>query len=342
MNHFELQSYATSYDTLSDDPFENLNRGMILLANAFRQRYSTPANNRLRTSSNIGRHVYVQGETSMCKQRLMGIVVMLGKRQGMLEALCKRLQQQSTNEGEDKSTATCIMIERIKEVDTNSTSDANPSYDTDGLSEGSRCVFLTFLIVLRPFKTLCFFNYALILRQDYDITSSLRRGALQVNSIPSGFLSINAVLDPSKQENLSVNKIHGFGVSFIIGMSVARGSSPYLSTMKSVRIWPLMDVLVDLQSLQCKADEVDCHWLRVSSANNTMLIAFLAADSYIISTSLGLGAVNMGNSAIRCFISLSACSAWDPLEIALLYASLQGFEKRQRFFYRIWGVYGVV
>nr|GFC42621.1 hypothetical protein [Tanacetum cinerariifolium] len=28
-------------------------------------------------------------------------------------------------------------------------------------------------------KTLCFFNYALILRQDYDITSSLRRGALQ-------------------------------------------------------------------------------------------------------------------------------------------------------------------
>nr|GEV30847.1 hypothetical protein [Tanacetum cinerariifolium] len=46
--------------------------------------------------------------------------------------------------------------------------------------KGSRCVFPTFPIVLRPFKTLCFFNYALILRQDYDITSSLRRGALQV------------------------------------------------------------------------------------------------------------------------------------------------------------------
>nr|GEV62154.1 mitochondrial inner membrane protein OXA1-like [Tanacetum cinerariifolium] len=45
---------------------------------------------------------------------------------------------------------------------------------------GSRCVFLTFPIVLRPFKTLCFFNYALILRQDYDITSSLRRGALHL------------------------------------------------------------------------------------------------------------------------------------------------------------------
>nr|GEW42020.1 zinc finger, CCHC-type [Tanacetum cinerariifolium] len=30
-----------------------------------------------------------------------------------------------------------------------------------------------------PFKTLCFFDYALMIRQDYDITSSLRRGALQ-------------------------------------------------------------------------------------------------------------------------------------------------------------------
>nr|GEY02805.1 hypothetical protein [Tanacetum cinerariifolium] len=44
---------------------------------------------------------------------------------------------------------------------------------------GGRCVFPTFPIVLRPFKTLCFFNYALMIRQDYDITSSLRRGALQ-------------------------------------------------------------------------------------------------------------------------------------------------------------------
>nr|GFA29071.1 hypothetical protein [Tanacetum cinerariifolium] len=45
---------------------------------------------------------------------------------------------------------------------------------------GSRCVFPTFPIVFRPFKTLCFLNYALMIRQDYDITSSLRRGALHV------------------------------------------------------------------------------------------------------------------------------------------------------------------
>nr|GEV36104.1 retrovirus-related Pol polyprotein from transposon TNT 1-94 [Tanacetum cinerariifolium] len=33
-----------------------------------------------------------------------------------------------------------------------------------------------------PFKTLCFLNYALMIRQDYDITSSLRRGALHKRS----------------------------------------------------------------------------------------------------------------------------------------------------------------
>nr|GFB88920.1 hypothetical protein [Tanacetum cinerariifolium] len=40
-------------------------------------------------------------------------------------------------------------------------------------------VFLTFPFVFSPFKTLCFLNYALMIRQDYDITSYLRRGALQ-------------------------------------------------------------------------------------------------------------------------------------------------------------------
>nr|GFB30808.1 hypothetical protein [Tanacetum cinerariifolium] len=32
----------------------------------------------------------------------------------------------------------------------------------------------------KPFKTLCLLNYALMIRHDYDITSSLRRGALQL------------------------------------------------------------------------------------------------------------------------------------------------------------------
>nr|GEZ62669.1 hypothetical protein [Tanacetum cinerariifolium] len=55
---------------------------------------------------------------------------------------------------------------------------------------GSRCVFPTFPIVLRLFKTLCFYDYALILRQDYDITSSLRRGALQVEISTSVLIKI--------------------------------------------------------------------------------------------------------------------------------------------------------
>nr|GEZ80925.1 zinc finger, CCHC-type, retrotransposon Gag domain protein [Tanacetum cinerariifolium] len=35
-------------------------------------------------------------------------------------------------------------------------------------------------LIRQTFKTLCFLNYALMIRHDYDITSSLRRGALQL------------------------------------------------------------------------------------------------------------------------------------------------------------------
>nr|GEY58013.1 hypothetical protein [Tanacetum cinerariifolium] len=59
------------------------------------------------------------------------------------------------------------------------------------IRQGSRCVFPTFPIVFRPFKTLCFFNYALMIRQDYDITSSLRRGALQHSEHPEQSKSIH-------------------------------------------------------------------------------------------------------------------------------------------------------
>ncbi|GKB06037.1 hypothetical protein Tco_0834270 [Tanacetum coccineum] len=47
----------------------------------------------------------------------------------------KESNETHSDEEEDESTAICIMIERIKEVDTNSTLDANPSYDIDGLSK---------------------------------------------------------------------------------------------------------------------------------------------------------------------------------------------------------------
>nr|GEX89742.1 hypothetical protein [Tanacetum cinerariifolium] len=59
---------------------------------------------------------------------------------------------------------------------------AQPYFFSCLIRQGSRCVFLTFPVVFRPFKTLCFLNYALMIRQDYDITSSLQRGALQLFS----------------------------------------------------------------------------------------------------------------------------------------------------------------
>nr|GEX41187.1 hypothetical protein [Tanacetum cinerariifolium] len=47
------------------------------------------------------------------------------------------------------------------------------------------------------FKTLCFLNYALMIRQDYDITSSLRRGALQDYGHIKWIEDLNALLSRS-------------------------------------------------------------------------------------------------------------------------------------------------
>nr|GFA93608.1 hypothetical protein [Tanacetum cinerariifolium] len=41
-------------------------------------------------------------------------------------------------------------------------------------------VFFRLSRLFQTFKTLCFLNYALMIRHDYDLTSSLRRGALQL------------------------------------------------------------------------------------------------------------------------------------------------------------------
>nr|GFB40160.1 hypothetical protein [Tanacetum cinerariifolium] len=77
------------------------------------------------------------------------------------------------------------------------------------IRKGSRCVFPTFPIVLRPFKTLCFFNYALILRQDYDITSSLRRGALHARAsntiyVDTARTPLNTASTPTIQDDYQI------------------------------------------------------------------------------------------------------------------------------------------
>nr|GEY91471.1 hypothetical protein [Tanacetum cinerariifolium] len=67
------------------------------------------------------------------------------------------------------------------------------------MSLGESMCFSDFPDCLRLFKTYCFYDYALILRQDYDITSSLRRGALQrqITSVLTPLFNIKVVLNYS-------------------------------------------------------------------------------------------------------------------------------------------------
>nr|GFB62163.1 hypothetical protein [Tanacetum cinerariifolium] len=50
---------------------------------------------------------------------------------------------------------------------------------------GESMCFSDFPACFQTFKTLCLLNYALMIRHDYDLTSSLRRGALQESCILS-------------------------------------------------------------------------------------------------------------------------------------------------------------
>ncbi|GJX62492.1 hypothetical protein Tco_0295392 [Tanacetum coccineum] len=55
----------------------------------------------------------------------------------------------------------------------------------------------------------------------------------EVNSSPSGFVTISPVPKPSAQDDPSINRIHGSGSSSSISMGVSRESSSGRSTMKS-------------------------------------------------------------------------------------------------------------
>ncbi|GJV09910.1 hypothetical protein Tco_1351451 [Tanacetum coccineum] len=57
----ENQSYDFQADEDNDDPVENLNKAMMLLARSFTQQYCTPTNNRLKTSSSTHNQAYMQG-----------------------------------------------------------------------------------------------------------------------------------------------------------------------------------------------------------------------------------------------------------------------------------------
>ncbi|GJS63322.1 hypothetical protein Tco_0677886 [Tanacetum coccineum] len=87
-------------------------------------------------------------------------------------------------------------------------------------------------------------------------------GVIQVNSAPSGLVSIRPVPDPSIHDDPSVNSIHGsYGISF---SDMSAEASSGFSTRKSVKIWPFTDVrgriirsrLLSLCSTVCR---VPCH-----------------------------------------------------------------------------------
>nr|GFA69649.1 hypothetical protein [Tanacetum cinerariifolium] len=63
------------------------------------------------------------------------------------------------------------------------------------MSLGESMCFSDFPDCFKTFKTLCFYDYALILRQDYDVTSSLRRGALQLETTFSEYRQTNPFVD---------------------------------------------------------------------------------------------------------------------------------------------------
>nr|GEX15387.1 hypothetical protein [Tanacetum cinerariifolium] len=88
----------------------------------------------------------------------------------------------------------CVNCHQNLRLDINALalSDRHPTYHETPSNRGSRCVFPTFPFVFRLFKTLCFFNYALMIRQDYDITSSLRRGALQFLVSEPGYETVGS------------------------------------------------------------------------------------------------------------------------------------------------------
>nr|GEW28198.1 hypothetical protein [Tanacetum cinerariifolium] len=71
----------------------------------------------------------------------------------------------------------------------------------------------------------------------------LKIGVIQVNSIPSGFVSISPASEPSVQDDPSVNKIYGSGSSSSTSIRVSRDPSSGRSTMKYSSIFPLTDTL---------------------------------------------------------------------------------------------------
>ncbi|GKC68910.1 hypothetical protein Tco_1114793 [Tanacetum coccineum] len=96
--------------------------------------------------------------------------------------------------------------------------------------------------------------------------------------------------DPSRHDDQSVNRFHSSGIASSAGASIGGPSSSGLPAIKSAKIWPRIDDLFDGLVRDYH------HW------------------RYIISSSLGFGAVSIGSSAIHFFIFWNALFAFGVME----------------------------
>ncbi|GJS62469.1 gag-pol polyprotein [Tanacetum coccineum] len=78
----DTQSYAYQDDIQCDDQKDKLTTAMMLLARAITQRFSTPTNNRLRTSSNTRNQTYVQDGRVDVQTKNVGNVGSAGRNTG--------------------------------------------------------------------------------------------------------------------------------------------------------------------------------------------------------------------------------------------------------------------
>nr|GEU35725.1 transposase (putative), gypsy type [Tanacetum cinerariifolium] len=125
-----------------------------------------------------------------------------------------------------------------------------------------------------------------------------------VYSTPFGFVKMSLDPDPSRHEDLSVNRFHGSEISSSICTSAGGPSSSSLFAMKSAKNWPWMDVL----SLQLISNAFSSkrHFNNLLDCAERFYISIVAAQRYIISSSFGLDAVSIGSFAMHYFIYRNA------------------------------------
>ncbi|GJS69935.1 reverse transcriptase domain-containing protein [Tanacetum coccineum] len=123
-------------DEICDDQGDSLTTAMMLLARAITQRYSTPTNNRLRSSSNTRNQAVVQADIVIIQRRNVAnggrFERRLSNTQGEF-AESENVQKEAGNGNLKELSANICMMARIQKAD--SDFEDGPSYDCAFISE---------------------------------------------------------------------------------------------------------------------------------------------------------------------------------------------------------------